>query len=90
MVAAASLSGSEIVIASVGVNPTRTGIIDVLRRMGADIHVDGAELSDARWFTRAEMKSGAEAGTLVLPGGVSISRSLVEHWYGGPLPGQWG
>ena len=28
-------------------------------------------------------------GELVLPGGVSISRSLVEHWYGGPLPGQW-
>jgi 3-phosphoshikimate 1-carboxyvinyltransferase len=41
MVAAASLSGSEIVIASVGVNPTRTGIIDVLRRIGADIHVEG-------------------------------------------------
>jgi 3-phosphoshikimate 1-carboxyvinyltransferase len=40
MVAAASLSGSEIVIASVGVNPTRTGIIDVLRRMGADVHVE--------------------------------------------------
>ena len=28
-------------------------------------------------------------GTLVLPGGVSISRSLVESWYGGPLPGRW-
>jgi 3-phosphoshikimate 1-carboxyvinyltransferase len=42
MVAAASLSGSEIVIASVGVNPTRTGIIDVLRRMGADIHVESS------------------------------------------------
>jgi NAD+ diphosphatase len=35
------------------------------------------------------MKAEAEAGSLVLPGGVSISRSLVEHWYGGPLPGQW-
>jgi 3-phosphoshikimate 1-carboxyvinyltransferase len=43
MVAAASLSGSEIVIASVGVNPTRTGVIDVLRRMGADIHVEGGD-----------------------------------------------
>jgi NAD+ diphosphatase len=28
-------------------------------------------------------------GTLLLPGGVSISRSLVEYWYGGPLPGHW-
>jgi NAD+ diphosphatase len=47
------------------------------------------ELQDARWFTRAQMRKGAEAGALVLPGGVSISRSLVEDWYGGPLPGSW-
>ena len=47
------------------------------------------EIEDARWFTRAQMRAEAEAGTLVLPGGVSISRSLVEHWYGGPLPGSW-
>ena len=59
------------------------------RATSTDIHVDGAELSDARWFTREEMKSEAEAGTLVLPGGISISRSLVEAWYGGPLPGSW-
>jgi len=54
-----------------------------------EVSVDGEEIEDARWFTREQMKSEAEAGTLVLPGGVSISRSLVEHWYGGPLPGQW-
>jgi NAD+ diphosphatase len=53
------------------------------------IEVDGREIQDARWFTREQMKDEAEAGTLVLPGGVSISRSLVEHWYGGPLPGSW-
>ena len=34
-------------------------------------------------------RAGARSGTLVLPGGVSISRSLVEHWYGGELPGTW-
>jgi NAD+ diphosphatase len=54
-----------------------------------EVCVDGEEIEDARWFTRAQMKDEAEAGTLVLPGGVSISRSLVEHWYGGPLPGHW-
>jgi NAD+ diphosphatase len=53
------------------------------------ISVDGAEISDARWFTREQMREEAEAGTLLLPGGVSISRSLVETWYGGPLPGSW-
>jgi NAD+ diphosphatase len=61
----------------------------VARAESTEIEVDAHEIEDARWFTRAEMKAGAEAGTLVLPGGVSISRSLVEHWYGGPLAGHW-
>jgi NAD+ diphosphatase len=54
-----------------------------------DIHVDGHEVQNARWFTRADMRAETAAGTLLLPGGVSISRSLVEDWYGGPLPGSW-
>jgi 3-phosphoshikimate 1-carboxyvinyltransferase len=45
MVAGAALPGSEVVIEQVGLNPTRTGIIDVLRRMGADIHVEEDQLS---------------------------------------------
>ncbi len=61
----------------------------VARAESTAIEVDREELEDARWFTRAEMREQAEAGSLVLPGGVSISRSLIEHWYGGPLPGQW-
>ena len=59
------------------------------RAVATDIDVDGSEIEDARWFTREEMRAEAEAGTLVLPGGVSISRSLVESWYGGELPGRW-
>jgi NAD+ diphosphatase len=61
----------------------------VARAETTAVTVDQYEIEDARWFTRAEMKAVAEAGELQLPGGVSISRSLVEHWYGGPLPGQW-
>ncbi len=57
------------------------------RATSDEIAVDGREIQDARWFTREQMRDEADAGTLVLPGGVSISRSLVEHWYGGPLPG---
>ncbi len=37
MVAASIVPGSKLVLANVGVNPTRTGVIDVLRAMGADI-----------------------------------------------------
>jgi NAD+ diphosphatase len=59
------------------------------RAVTTEINVDGAEISDARWFTREQLRAEAEAGTLRLPGGISISRSLVEAWYGGPLPGSW-
>jgi NAD+ diphosphatase len=61
----------------------------VARARSTEIDVDGVEIEDARWFTRAEMLAEAETGRLVLPGGVSISRSLIEDWYGGALPGQW-
>ena len=37
LVAGAIVPGSKLTIKNVGVNPTRTGIIDVLRDMGADI-----------------------------------------------------
>jgi len=37
MVAASIVPGSDLLIKNAGVNPTRTGIIDVLRLMGADI-----------------------------------------------------
>ena len=59
------------------------------RAASREIRVDGREIEDARWFTRGDMREQTERGSLVLPGGVSISRSLVEHWYGGPLPGHW-
>jgi NAD+ diphosphatase len=59
------------------------------RATTTEIRVDRNEISDARWFSREQLKAEAEAGTLALPGGISISRSLVEAWYGGPLPGSW-
>lgn len=39
IVAASILPGSDIVLPGVGINPTRSGILDVLRRMGADIEL---------------------------------------------------
>jgi 3-phosphoshikimate 1-carboxyvinyltransferase len=37
MVAAAAIPGSEVTIRNVGCNPTRSGILDVLQRMGAGV-----------------------------------------------------
>lgn len=53
------------------------------------IRVDEDEIEDARWFTRDEIRAGAEDGSLLLPSGVSISRSLITDWYGEELPGSW-
>lgn len=59
------------------------------RAESVEVTVDGEEIEDARWFTRAELAAAAASGELILPGSVSISRSLIEHWYGADLPGQW-
>lgn len=37
MLAAAIVPGSELLLSDVGINPTRTGVIEILRRMGAQI-----------------------------------------------------
>ena len=40
MVAASIVPGSELLLEHVGVNPTRTGVINILRLMGADLHLE--------------------------------------------------
>jgi 3-phosphoshikimate 1-carboxyvinyltransferase len=39
MVGAAIAKGSDITLTDVGMNPTRTGILEILRRMGADLSI---------------------------------------------------
>lgn len=46
MVAAAALPGSEIVIEEVGLNPSRTSILDVLRRFGARVDTGASTEGD--------------------------------------------
>ncbi len=53
------------------------------------ITVDGDEISEARWFSRDELLSAAKSEEVLLPGRLSISRRLIELWYGGELPGSW-
>src|SRR5947207_14769109 len=54
LAAAATISDSDIVIRNVGCNPTRDGVIEVLRRMGASIQLDnervvtGDQVEDVR------------------------------------------
>jgi len=52
LAAAATTPGSDVLLREVGVNPTRTGVIDALRAMGADIEIrderelDGEAVAD--------------------------------------------
>jgi len=53
-VAATLLPGSDLILENVGVNPTRSAFVEILRRMGADIvveserHVNGELIADLR------------------------------------------
>ena len=60
------------------------------RAVSRDIHVDGAEIAEARWWTREEFVAAAREGTLEVPRGVSISSSLIETWLGRPIERGWG
>ncbi|MCL4424404.1 MAG: 3-phosphoshikimate 1-carboxyvinyltransferase [Firmicutes bacterium] len=44
LVAAALVPGSDLVVENLGLNPTRSGILEVLAAMGADLEVRGEEL----------------------------------------------
>jgi 3-phosphoshikimate 1-carboxyvinyltransferase len=70
MVAAAALPGSEVSIEEVGLNPTRIGIVDILRRFGAEI-----EVQDGR------ATAGEPMGSLIVrhraPGRVEITPDEV-------------
>lgn len=45
LVAASIIPGSALTLRNVGINPTRTGVLDVLRAMGADIEIVGERWS---------------------------------------------
>lgn len=53
--------------------------------LSTKITVDGVEMLDARWFTRAELGAQVASGEVVLPGAASVARALIENWYGQPI-----
>lgn len=67
MVAAAILPGSNLRIDRVGINPTRTGIIEVLRNMGADIQV-----------VNEEEVNGEPVGDIIVSGGNNLKGIVIE------------
>ncbi|MFJ7883308.1 bifunctional prephenate dehydrogenase/3-phosphoshikimate 1-carboxyvinyltransferase [Pseudomonas sp. NPDC096917] len=71
LVAATIAAGSDLVLEHVGINPTRTGVIDILRLMGADItlenqrEVGGEPVADLR--VRAAKLKGIDIPEELVP-----------------------
>ena len=71
LVAASIADGSDLVLEHVGINPTRTGVIDILRLMGADItlenerEVGGEPVADLH--VRAARLKGIEIPEALVP-----------------------
>ena len=53
---------------------------------GKDITVDEKEIAEARWYSRDDLRAALLAGDLRMPPSLSISRWLIETWYGAGLP----
>jgi 3-phosphoshikimate 1-carboxyvinyltransferase len=70
MVGAAIAPGSDVTLAGVGVNPTRTGVIEILRRMGADLEVTRERALGAEPVADIRVRGGALRG-------IAIGRELV-------------
>ena len=69
LVGAAMVPGSEIVVEGLGVNPTRTGVLDILRAMGAEV-----EIRDVR------EAGGEPVADVHLRGGELQGIDIPEHW----------
>ncbi|MCD6309397.1 MAG: 3-phosphoshikimate 1-carboxyvinyltransferase, partial [Candidatus Eremiobacteraeota bacterium] len=67
MAAAALIPGSRIEIEKVGLNPTRTGFLDVLVRMGADLMVTPTDESGAESIGTIMVRSGNLQGITIEP-----------------------
>jgi 3-phosphoshikimate 1-carboxyvinyltransferase len=65
MVAAAVHPDAEVRITGVGVNPTRTGIIDALRAMGADLAVEEERIVGGEPVADVVVRSSQLEGTVV-------------------------
>ncbi|BAZ82468.1 3-phosphoshikimate 1-carboxyvinyltransferase [Sphaerospermopsis kisseleviana CS-549] len=70
LVAGSIVPGSELVVENVGVNPTRTGILEALAMMGADIQLEnqrevaGEPVADVR-VRSSQLKSCTIAGDII-------------------------
>jgi len=77
LVAAAMIPGSDVVIPNVGCNPTRDGVIEVLRRMGASIQLTNERAEAGELVADIRVVGGPLKGVDV--GAESAARTIDEY-----------
>jgi 3-phosphoshikimate 1-carboxyvinyltransferase len=77
MVAAATVPGSDVVIKNIGCNPTRSGVIDVLRRMGALVEFISMRKEAGEPVADIRVKGGALRGVDIGP--EMVARTIDEY-----------
>ncbi len=65
IVGATIVNGSKVTIKDVGLNPTRTGIVDVLRQMGADISVFNKRIVSGEPLADLEVRASPLRGVRI-------------------------
>lgn len=70
LVGASIAAGSHLVLEQVGINPTRTGVIDILRLMGADIRLENERMAGGEPVADLHVRSAPLKG-------IEIPRELV-------------
>ncbi len=73
LVAASIAEGSDLLLRHVGINPTRSGILEILRAMGADITVVGARSIGDEPVADLRVRSAALKGIEVAPEWVPLA-----------------
>jgi 3-phosphoshikimate 1-carboxyvinyltransferase len=76
LVAALAVGGSDVTVENVGLNPTRTGALDVLSAMGADLAVEETGQAMGEPVGRVRVRAGRLHGTAV--GGLLALRAIDE------------
>ena len=67
LVGASIAPGSDLYLTEVGINPTRTGVIAILRRMGADIEVLDTRMDGGEPVADLRVRHAALHGTHITP-----------------------
>ena len=58
------------------------------RAVDPALHLDMEEIVEAVWVARDELREMVLAGRFGISPTVSISRRIIEQWYGGPIDQQ--